>query len=671
MKRLIVTAFVLGIVLLAVGVAFLSRPPSQYSETPTIWPYLNADLENTRNASGEKTITTANVSRLEPFWSMPLPGGVKLATPVADDEALYIPTGASRLYRINRVTGAVDWEISIPEAVDVPGASTRSSVAVTDGKIVFGLRNKPIVVAIDAVSGALIWKTTIDEHRFAQVAQSPIVADGRVFLSLTGVAEEAMPALTPDYKCCDFRGSTVALDLNDGKLLWKTYVLPEGFAGASIWSGAGAYDAKRRAVYITTGNAYLAPPEVHACVVENAGDEVAQAACHPPDVWYDSIVAFDAESGAIKWGHRGSHDDFFTAGCLQFNGAPVRACGEGPDHDFGTAPMVWSAGGRAFVGAGQKSGVFWALDPESGEVIWRGFTGSSGPLGGMEFGTATDGDRVYFADSNAKFPNYMRQPNTLPDGQTIKYGSVGAFDAATGERLWQVPDPAGAQLSEAGEACDSLAGTGANCTGPFIKAPVTVAADIVFTCSIEPEGHMYAFDARDGALLWRFKSGSSCETGPAILDGVVYWASGQTLRAFAVPGSDAESRITRSGPVAPDQITGKTVFAGVYTQEQADRGQEVYEESCADGCHLKTLAGNGPAVGLVGNAFLSRWHGLTVADLYARIRDTMPVDNPAGLSTDDYLAVTSYLLAANNFPAGAEALGMSDDLSKVSIVETE
>ena len=659
-----------GLVLLAV-ILFRVEQPISESAVPDTWPFLNGDVENTRYVPRENLINSGTADKLELFWSIPLAGGVKLATPVSDGEALYIPTGASRLYRINQNTGAVLWDISIPEAVDVPGASVRSSVAVVDGKVFFGLRNKPIVVALDAASGALLWKTTIDEHRFAQVAQSPIVADGRVFLSLTGVAEEALPAMNPNYKCCDFRGSTVALDANDGTLLWKTYVLPEGFAGASIWSGAGAYDAKRRTLYITTGNAYLAPADVQACIDDNKGDQSAQAACHPPGVWYDSIVAFDADNGAIKWGHRGSHDDFFTAGCLGFGGAPKRECGGGPDHDFGTAPMVWSTGGRDFVGAGQKSGVFWALDPENGEVIWRGESGSSGPLGGMEFGTATDGARIYFADSNAKFPSYTPQPNKMSSGEVISYGSVGAFDAATGERVWQVADPAGARGSGTADACDSLAGTGANCAGPFIKAPVTVAGDVVFACSIDADGHMYAFDAASGALLWTFKSGSSCETGPAILNGSVYWASGQTLYAFAVPGSGVESHLVRSGVAMPAEITGKTVLAGVYTQEQAHRGRQVYMSSCAVGCHLENLGGNGPAVNLAGPAFVARWRGLSVAELFARIRDTMPVENPAGLSTEDYLAVTAYVLFANGYPAGESPLQTTDASAQISIVDRE
>ena len=664
------TALSGGFILIALAF-FVLRTDLSYPENVVQqdWPFLNGDLENTRNVSAAAGVTSDSVSRLEVFWTAPMVGGVKLATPVSDGEALYIATGASRLYRINRLTGTVKWEISIPETAGVPGASVRSSVAVVDGKVVFGLRNKPIVVALDANSGALLWKTLIDNHRFAQVAESPIVADGRVFISLTGVAEEAMPAMTPDYKCCDFRGSTVALDVNDGTLLWKTYVLPEGFAGASIWSGAGAYDSNRRTLYITTGNAYLAPVEVQECINENKGDEMAQAACHPPGVWYDSIVAFDADTGDIKWGHRGSHNDFFTAGCLGFSGAPVRACGQGPDHDFGTAPMVWSAGGREFVGAGQKSGVFWALDPESGAVIWTGQSGSSGPLGGMEFGTATDGIRVYFADSNAKFPSYMPQAVGLSSGESIAYGSIGAFDAATGVRLWQVADPAGARLMGTSAGCDSLAGTGENCTGPFIKAPVTVAGDVVFACSIEPEGHMYGFNAATGDLLWSFRSGSSCETGPAILDGAIYWASGQNLYAFAVPGFGVESKLVRSDRAMPIEITGETVMAGVYTYDQAQRGRKVYMESCAAGCHLESLGGSGPATGLLGNSFISRWHGLSVDDLFVRIRDTMPVDNPAGLSEDDYLSLTSYLLSANGFPAGTKQLQVTSAMGKIKIIK--
>lgn len=611
------------------------------------WPFVNGDVHDSRAAPNGPALD--KVAALAPAWSVQLKGAVKLATPVSDGKSLYVPTGAGRLYRIERATGRVIWDIDIAEAVGVPGGSSRSSVAVVDGLLVFGLRNKAIVVALNAETGALVWKTSVDDHPFAQVAQSPIIADGRVFLSLTGVAEEAMPAMRPDYKCCNFRGSTVALNLKDGKLLWKTYVLPEGFAGASIWSAAGAVDRKRGTVYITTGNAYQAPPDVQRCVESNKGNSAAQEACHPPGVWYDALVAFDVKTGAIKWGWRGSHEDFFTAGCFGFKGAPVRDCGKGPDHDFGAAPMIWSAGGRDFVGAGQKSGVFWALDPDTGKLLWKQSVGPGGPIGGVEFGTATDGQRIYFADSNAKFAGHDPKPNKLVSGREISFGSVGAMDAATGKILWQTPDPAGeGGAVHNGQPCDSLAGTGENCAGAFIKAPVTVSNGVLYSCSIEPEGHMYAFDAAKGSLLWKFKTGSPCETGPAIMDGVAYWVGGQILYAFTPGGT--------GGAVAQTSGASKTVLAGVYTPAQAARGGTVYRQNCAAGCHMENLKGNGPALDLAGKGFVARWKGVTLDALYRKIRDTMPVDRAGSLPADDYLAVTAYLLSVNGYPSGAQPL---------------
>jgi polyvinyl alcohol dehydrogenase (cytochrome) len=619
------------------------------------WPFVNGDVGDSRFSTSGPALD--KLSTLAPAWSVQLKGAVKLATPTSDGKSLYVPTGAGRLYRIERATGKVIWDIDIAEAVGEKGGSARTSVAVYEGKLIFGLRNKAMVVALNAETGALMWKTKVDEHPFAQVAQSPIIADGRVFLSLTGVAEEAMPAMRADYKCCNFRGSVVGVDAKDGTLLWKTYVLPEGFAGASIWSAAGAVDRKRGTVYITTGNAYQAPPEVQQCVEKNKGNSDAQAACHPANVFYDAIVAFDVKTGAIKWGFRGSNEDFFTAGCFGFKGAPVRDCGRGPDHDFGAAPMIWSAGGKDFVGAGQKSGVFWALDPDTGKMVWKTSVGPGGPIGGIEFGTATDGKRIYFADSNAKFAGHEPQTNKLISGREITFGSVGAMDAATGKIVWQTADPAGeGKTVHNGKPCDSLAGTGEDCEGAFIKAPVTVANGAMYSCSIEPDGHMYAFDAAKGGLLWKFKSGAPCETGAAIMDGVVYWVGGQTLYAFT-PGGQGKATVTAHA--------GPTVLAGVYTTAQAERGHAVYQQNCAAGCHMENLKGNGPALELTGKGFVGRWKGVILGDLYKKIRDTMPVDKPGSLSGEDYLAVTAYLLSRNGYPAGATAL----DLTVLNAVE--
>lgn len=98
------------------------------------------------------------------------------------------------------------------------------------------------------------------------------------------------------------------------------------------------------------------------------------------------------------------------------------------------------------------------------------------------------------------------------------------MDAATGQLLWQTPDPM---------------------VGAQVLAPVTTANGVVFGCSSDPLGHMYALDARTGDVLWTFVSGGTCNAGAAVANGTVYWGSGYSnwgvgtpnnkLYAFTVP----------------------------------------------------------------------------------------------------------------------------------------
>jgi polyvinyl alcohol dehydrogenase (cytochrome) len=117
-----------------------------------------------------------------------------------------------------------------------------------------------------------------------------------------------------------------------------------------------------------------------------------------------------------------------------------------------------------------------------------------------------------------------------------------ALDPGTGALLWQTPDPSSTR---------PLVGFYANLAwglgkGPgFFAAamgPLTVANGVLFGGSMDPEGHMYAFDAKSGAILWSFASGGSVMSAPAVVDGVVYWGSGyrtgfdaNKMYAFALP----------------------------------------------------------------------------------------------------------------------------------------
>ena len=120
------------------------------------------------------------------------------------------------------------------------------------------------------------------------------------------------------------------------------------------------------------------------------------------------------------------------------------------------------------------------------------------------------------------------------------------------------------------------------------------------------------------------------------------------LEAIIILAADAAT----GGTAAQD---GKSSWDGVFTAEQAKRGQETYQQECAQ-CHLDDLLGDGIAPALIGAPFHFRWSDLSVGDMLVAIRTTMPQGAPASLSPQAYVDIVSYLLSVNDFPAGAMEL---------------
>ena len=111
----------------------------------------------------------------------------------------------------------------------------------------------------------------------------------------------------------------------------------------------------------------------------------------------------------------------------------------------------------------------------------------------------------------------------------------------------------------------------------------------------------------------------------------------------------------------------RSVWDGVFSADQAKRGQARYKELCAS-CHGDTLEGGESAPPLAGGEFLSNWNTLTVGDLFDRTRSTMPQSRPGSLSREANAEIMAYLLSANQFPAGKEALPqMSEVLKEIRI----
>ena len=115
------------------------------------------------------------------------------------------------------------------------------------------------------------------------------------------------------------------------------------------------------------------------------------------------------------------------------------------------------------------------------------------------------------------------------------------------------------------------------------------------------------------------------------------------------------------------QNTGKSVWQGIYTADQAERGAGIYAQRCG-ACHGAALNGTGEAPALVGGEFVSHWDTMTVGDLYDRVRTTMPQNDPMSMTREEYVDVLAFLLKNNGFPVGSQPMDKrSEVLSTIGI----
>jgi mono/diheme cytochrome c family protein len=107
----------------------------------------------------------------------------------------------------------------------------------------------------------------------------------------------------------------------------------------------------------------------------------------------------------------------------------------------------------------------------------------------------------------------------------------------------------------------------------------------------------------------------------------------------------------------------RSVWDGAYTEEQAKRGEALYQKECK-GCHGVALAGGESSPPLTGGAFLSNWNGLTLGDLFERIRKTMPQNAAGKLNRQQNADILAFVLSANKFPAGKTELSRQTEFLK-------
>lgn len=120
--------------------------------------------------------------------------------------------------------------------------------------------------------------------------------------------------------------------------------------------------------------------------------------------------------------------------------------------------------------------------------------------------------------------------------------------------------------------------------------------------------------------------------------------------------------------VAPHAAQEQSVNSGVYTEEQATRGAEVYAKECAS-CHGAGLEGDGFAPALTGTEFLGNWNGTTVGDLFDRMRISMPPGNPGSVPVQAKADIVAHVLKTNKYPAGKTEL--VKDLEPLKLITIE
>jgi polyvinyl alcohol dehydrogenase (cytochrome) len=463
----------LGIFLLCIASALAAQNGKKGpAKSAAGWPMFGRDLAGTHYNPGEVELTPATVGRLKTKWIFQTEGDVS-SQPTVVGGVVYFGSWDGKEYAVEAATGKKIWEFEC-------GSPSRAGAAYDSGVLYFGDLSGRLY-AVDAKTGAKRWSERLDPHPRTVATSSPKIHQGRLYI---GVAshEEGEALRRRDYACCTFRGGVAALDAATGKQIWRFYTVPDeprklaleptgperwGPSGVAVWSTVGLDPAANR-LYFSTGNQY-------------SGEDTTLV---------DSIGALALDTGKLVWSTAFRPSDVFVIGC--------RDCG--PDHDFGTTPFPFrGAGGKVLIGAGQKSGFFHAVDPATGKSVWSTEVGKGSALGGLEFGTATDGEHVYAAQAH-------RQDS-----------AVAKLDGATGKILWRTASPDQKQhygaLIVTGKGEDRLvfAGTAA--------------------------GFIRAYDARDGRVLWEFDTGGAVGGGPTVVDGTLYVGSGYTFLRVGKPNN--------------------------------------------------------------------------------------------------------------------------------------
>ncbi len=493
-----------------------SQPAFPAGANAPAWNGWSTSLSNSRFQNAALAgLTPADMNKVKLKWAFNL-GAVTEARsqPAIIGDYVFVGSGTGAFYALDSRSGCTFWEFRAASAI-------RGGAAIGDAggtPAIFIADTGANVYALGAQTGQLLWKVRPADHLTTLATATPRYYKGIVYQSFSSF-EEVM-AGDPKYQCCTFRGSVVALKAATGDKLWQTFTVAElpkptgkspagtaayGPSGAGVWS-TPTIDEQAGALYFGTGDNYSDPPTGTS----------------------DAVAALDLKTGKLLWSVQLTQNDAFNNACA----IPVPGnCPEthGADYDFGQPPILVDVGaGRRILVIAQKSGIAYGLDPDAkGKILWQTRLGKGGPFGGSQWGSASDGSKVYVAVSDLGV-GAVRDEKSARGYRLIlnpkQGGGLYALDPATGTVIWNTP-------------ATPCAGGGTDCS-PAQSAALTAIPGAIFSGSVD--GHLRAFATGTGKVLWDTdtarefptvngppaRGGSLDVAGPAIVNGMILVNSG-------------------------------------------------------------------------------------------------------------------------------------------------
>ena len=545
-------AVLVPVIAILIGASFLAAylVTRGGSSEATPWSLPNGDLLNSR-VTQKSSISADNVAELGVAWTMPLTAssiyGTFAANPVTSpDGTVFLQDLQSNVAAVDLETGHVLWKHAYDSQDIGP-----NGVTYVDGKL-YGATAQ-FAFALDAKTGKELWRNTTLVPKAKQKGGGelssgfgmdiqPQVTNGTVYLSTAALLGG---------------GIVYALDAATGKTRWSFDTVTDPVGDKII--GGGAWNPPAigpdGTVYIGTGNMYQ-PASV--------------GLDHPGKRLYtDSLLALDGTTGKLKWYFQAVPNDFH-------------------DWDLQLSPVYASSGGRGLVLAAGKMGYVYALDANTGKLVWKRKVGvhngrdqdnllalqhklkltfplvvEPGIVGGVETNMAVADGVVYAPVANLASEWKTRDTGlgsaNFGDGK----GELLALDLNDGHVLWDTKLP---QMAD-GDA--------------------TVVNDLAFTTTFD--GYLVALKRSDGSVVWKQKL-------PAFTNAPVAVVGDTLITAASFPGGKGQTTEVVAFRLGSNGSFTQTTTSTSTTTGGTANGEALFSENCAS-CHTLAAANASGKVG--------------------------------------------------------------------------